>query len=130
MKFLLLQHLYDGSLLLQHEAFSYVFLPFQSIFDLHPEFFKDQCGLTQLLNVHLIQFIARMTILSWYFCINYFSTRYQSDDTIQGSKPFMLPCSISTDPLLAIVSLLKLSPRVCCLISSAALRINSLATSE
>ena len=67
-------------------------------FDLHPEFFQNRCGLTQLLNVHYAPIICKNgNILSQYCCINYFTTRYQSDNDIQESKPSTLPFSISTD---------------------------------
>ena len=61
MKFLPLQHVYHGSFFLQHEAFSCVFLPVQSFFDLHPELFENWFGSTQLLNVHQFQFLKNIS---------------------------------------------------------------------
>ena len=76
------------------------FLPVQSFFILHPDFFENQCGLTQPLNFHLCYpfYVPTYSLQEWQYLAN-------------TSVSITLPLDIKATFILAIGLLLKLLPR-------------------
>lgn len=94
------------------------FLPVQSFFILHPDFFENQCGLTQPLNFHLCYpfYVPTYSLQEWQYLTNT-SVSITLPLDIKATVPFREANPVrchAASPLtfiLAIGSLLKLLPR-------------------